>query len=545
MLYTLKKIAIIIELFLATIAFGWEDVSYKNVFPIIYSNNLNSVRFTHCNATLFSIEGENVSQCHWITAAHCVSHQKLLPHLFVEQINHQPSLAPVTVKKIDVTMDLAELEIKNQDPSLCLQSQIINHRRPSDQNILNNKIFALFAIEQNKLEAKFSNDHDWNFGYSPGFLNSVSTSLPSLSHLIQVKYIDVKPGMSGALLYGYGSEQPSLGILLQFEPHKKIGYFISINNVYEFLIKKNISINNKYSDLSNVVTWVADKNGYLPTGENSHMDTNKGEENASIDIKIEPLKRFRAVSEGFPLNDQIILLAANGQQIDGQRDFIERYKKIDHPKIVTRPKSGYPDFQIRKNILNGNNLLKNGFSFFLKDKVLHSVRLNGNYKMTGFKNDDEFYASQYHILYSLNDSLDEWPLTQLQGSDLIYEITIDKNMIKFHSARHPLNPPGGKLYKSTYYPEEDVWEETLTFQVVKPTQNDNYEKIYLLETSNHELLTCENRHYLKLICHNENWELSLSLSDSIKGTLEYQLAYWASKKHRLVHYRFGEVKRVP
>lgn len=490
---------------------------------LINQNNQNNDK-TSCSATLFKY----LEKCHLITNAHCIANLNAVIKLYVSSEQEIPpensynshelynesggisffaghkdntpghlkiksrfesqffatlpnkKVFQTNVKKISQAKDLAMIELPEMvKDHFC--PQLHNIKFTSASQIASKKRGFFIAGFAKKFLDKPASHYVW---YNQGTLYEIGeckytprikmiksklieTDIPNFSGLIKINNIQLFDGMSGSALID--DQMNLLGITSQYIPSQDSVFSIPVKDVINFIYEENLIKNALTMSLSN---------SNIFGGDNLHADGG----DKSISPRHPSLDFFQEPNEGISINkNSEILLAIGLNQIDGTDDF-ERLKKSKERRI-TRKLNGHPSLEIRKNIIKR---LKGKYtSFYSKHKI--------------------FFQDEKHI----------WGWNSHKHGNLSTTIKVKKNSIKVTFGKHNISdsrqqidysPIPMALVNNEYFSKRN--------ETYKISYSDDYKTVSLTSNRNNAKLTCNNKHYLKLICQGEKkHQFSISLSN--------------------------------
>jgi len=290
-------------------------------------------------------------------------------------------------------------------------------------------------------------------------------------YLYQIQNLKILPGMSGGLtitstLYD-GTDFEIVGLNSEFTPEQDTAYVIPIHLILNWL--KNPTSSQLDTKSSNKREG-AGGNGRVGGGNNEFQD---------LQPKKSSLQNLFEPDEGIN-TDSGYLLGIKPFQIDGHDDF-ERVSKLDVKNYVYRDRSGYPNIEIRKTILER---LKIELRF-----PISTLKTYNNSELQG--------------------------LTEVHSTSTAAQLFVNRD-IRLQNGNSLI------IFQPTFSKENKI----VYLDVV--SGSGIYQNLKLR-------LTCENKSYLKLICkddeNNTNFYLSLSKSmDNSSSFTPYTFRFiWKNK----------------
>jgi hypothetical protein len=224
------------------------------------------------------------------------------------------------------------------------------------------------------------------------------------------------------------------------------------------------------------------------------------------------LEYFREPAEGI-LQGSKIILGIGANQIDGQNDFAKL--KSGGQTQISRPQNGYPDLKIRKNILQ---------------------RLSGTYRSV----EDMMKTSDEHSVTSIYykpSSASPFGVERIMYGHSQYKMILDsdaKFLILDIDAPENLGiMQGSTLVEAVYHTPGISMKWAIEI-------SDDAKTVTLKDTSTQQVLVCDNRHYLKLICSNQQMEFSISNSGPNENQARFRLAQTiATRQGAWIQYLFN------
>jgi hypothetical protein len=473
-----------------------------------------------CTATMLRLEG----RCALVTNKHCVANGVSEVNLTgAEQTRYTqggfgvfPSRAeiragahPITLKVLarSTIYDLAQLELSPQMKAMfCESGRLVDQKAVLPLKIARPHFYTnvrSIGFANGLPQLKYTGD-------SPDMTRVIGFEQVSEHEqdvLLTLPDLDIIPGMSGgATLAQNGS---IIGINAHYIPLQSTGFAIPLATVHDFLSREGATADQSPSALPN--------NRLNPTGGNSHADPGTNSHGDPSTHK-DDLHALIEPDEGYPLPDRpdTLLLGVSGAQIDGRDDFQLRYQSVKGDpslNLVTREKSGYPEYSVRKKLLD---------------------RLAGTYLFHGSLG----YGSHF-VFFKENQEGSAWKKI-LTGSTMFrVSVNADDGLITFQIGGHTLEKPGDLWLGAASASAKDA------FIKFKTEFSDDAKTIHLtaIEGAPPFVLTCDNRNYLKLICTNSDTAFSLSLSSTSARIMKFR----SSKQFKdqagqsYVNYLFGSL----
>jgi hypothetical protein len=434
-----------------------------------------------CTATLIKIQG----QCHLLTNNHCVENKKDF------KIDHLEKYSPVGLIKVSRRLDLAILSFNSKDLQLeCRNLEEISlaeYETAVSPELV--KVFAVTGFVNNRAITKFTSGVSWEtgFGASQVFYKYM---LGSCLYFWHASNIDIVPGMSGSPVIS--NRGAFLGLATKYVDFQSSALLIptpmilgALKDEIEDLPEMELGnfIDNSFYDSGNEHGGAGNEHG----GAGNEHGGAGGEANP-VD-----LSSFRAPNEGVLVDNRIILgfISRNGfftkdiyHQIDGREDYQIKLTELGylpgkkHGKLISRPIDGYPELQIRNKILERMD----GYYYLESENDLVAKPFNQNY-----------------VTYQFNPK-------KSRGTEELERRT-SVLMVDVNSKKNSLTIEGQGL--------------KINFKV---SYSSDFKQVLL--SRDNVTLVCENRQLLKLICHNEDIEFSLSVSSSLPSrVLKYRLSY--------------------
>jgi hypothetical protein len=357
-----------------------------------------------------------------------------------------------------------------------------------------------------------------------GFIDLYRLSLAPNQVLFQCHDLEIEPGMSGGISF-LNNPYPILGINSRAIPMQSKGLVLptfAISNLLlepEAVDQRQASLDVAFGRQGQIT--VSGNSQTDPSG-NSQTDPKGGDKvplhslNVPL-LRTKPLMVIREPSEGIvdPKDPSRVLLAAGGEQIDGLDDYFNLYEplvKEGGGTAVVRPVNDELPISIRKGILE---------------------RLSGVFQMTAVplsrearfvEDSQEFYGWRRTDYGLLADAV----IIDPKKAEIML---VWDDSFSLDASTTRLSMMTKSQLKFSVQISADAQKLTLTPQAWVPK-----------DYATPETLTCDNHHYLKIICSSEHSTFSLSLSGFSSGRLSYRWAVEqirSGKRH--IIYRFGTV----
>ncbi len=332
--------------------------------------------------------------------------------------------------------------------------------------------------------------------YRPTKITKETSTLENVEQFLVVDNIQMLPGNSGGT--AHTSKGLFVGITTRFHPTQDKVYIIPASDVVEYALHPTQT--EQSIDTKNTTEQVGGNGGTDGTGGNSGTDGTGGNSgtdgggnsgtdgtggNSGTDgtgcVVFGSKNIFEEPYEGYLNEFGNVILAIGGNQIDGSDDLKDHIEG----HVIQRDASGYPSFEIRKNILQ---------------------RLSGNYSFSS--SSKRYSKNKDHVL--------GWEeLTYGSGNTIIEVSPKEIKMAKSLHIEKNSNSESPVGLNKNYQLER--------IQSFKVEASSDFKTIIL--KSNRETLTCDNRNYLKLICSGEKSSLSISLDSEKEAKARFRQTF--------------------
>lgn len=489
-----------------------------NIFQIQISNWSGSQKKI-CSATQVKIQGK----CHLVTNQHCINDFKdpkikLFPGLENDPRALLPKSYDIQIERSDENKELVLFKAHDKINKLFC-SKIVETKILSATEMIgeHDAIITAGYLKSGQVDLQYNfdaADEDTKF-----VGRAIKTGLPGIKDLVEFKYIDVGPGMSGGALLNQSGNV--LGITTRYVPHQDTPIVIPMSEVQDFiqnkplilvkdkklynlkdnyLATKRFSIGDNVPGMpgdnvpnmpgdnvpgmpgdnvpnmpgSNLLSGLFGKSSSVKLGVNSFMEKHEG----IIDFNDPQKRKLLAVQ----CSDK-----SSFEQIDGHDDYLYKCDDVtalSENQKVYLDKEGFVPKEYRKDILKN---LQGDFMFTGKNSG----------RKTTFKENPKSIDSMEKESSKLHKD----------------SISIKENEITLRLADNI------KMRFTVSSEEEGRF-------------------IYLKPEIGGAPLKCENRSMLKLICENGDYALTLSLVNSKNKSLTYKFARRVSDKR--YEYSFGD-----
>lgn len=517
------------------------DKQIALVFELI---NRRANKTIYCSATLLNIEG----RCELFTNAHCgtlgerVEIKTALSSTKQSLLNqHTVKETIVKVVKHDKVLDIAQLSQDNLT-SYCDQLiTIIIDNDDEEASSLAGNTFATKGIAKHSIVYRYSEGIKWSDSFGISHLVS-KYYLNHEAFFLSFSDLEIVPGMSGGPVFSLN--QKLLGLNAQFIPFQDVTLVVPLPLIKKFINSQSANKTTDPQTPFHVASHVImANNSFLPGGENEHM---RGEDNGNPSLK--GLIGTRAAPEGIEMHNDShktflgfttttdhLFKTTIYHQIDGTNDYQLKFKKSDYPpnessklkskKMISRDKDGYPPKEIRETLFN---------------------RLDGFYrghKKYNDSNSDEaktlFLNEKHSHFIKDNENPRGW-VKQFNGfSFATIDINHKRSLIAITIHPHDLLP----TFESHFIPIR-FSEVSYVFKI---HFKDKSRTIELIHEKSGDVLSCDNKNLLKLICYNDMAEFSFSIDNTTKDRVgKYRFAFYNSPLHLdQFDYFFGTIGAVP
>ena len=517
--------------------------------------NIESESDVKCSATLI----KHNDSCRLVTNAHCIEDDQ--SHLTIkgEDLNHINSrshsrdfiaysteeqkairlnyekqffgaISPsqLSLKKINRTMDLAELNLNPELEAKCAHLDNIHPNTSNNQSDQLSVIGYTTLKDREDPSPRVWYPHESQIKQDGLFIpetqfNKIEADLCGLDYMIELNELPMIWGQSGGAIVNTKGDLQCIST--QFNPSQDKTYCIGVDQLIKFFTKEqnlsqchsdkntseNIGNGGKNGGNGGKNGGNGGKNGGNggknggnggKNGGNGGKNGGNGGKNGNSKVNClsheEYYEYFVEPDEGIQtLVNEIdaVVLNIGGNQIDGHDDF-----KAFHGtgEMIVRPIDENLDFSQRNKILE---------------------RLSGEFE----------FNSTYKSSFVRNDSyLTNWQ--KLSNSELKSKVTISDNELTIVISEHTNSVLNELL------PTRSVFTKRETTQRYQIEVSDDANQVLL--KSPLRTLTCENKHYLKLICSGEDREFSISLDNTQKEGAHFR---YSKKLDMLsVDYFYGE-----
>lgn len=519
----------------------------------------------NCSAALMRLNGE----CHLITAKHCVplANQAMLSTaqvptnfdaaIFPILTETKTSPLPVTVQKRSERYDLAELSIPPQIKSQFCDSRVLKNSQSQDRMIDPKSQMAVNAIALGIIagqpQVRITGDsidesrHPQIIRLSPHYYDR-ALFLPDL---------DIRPGMSGGPTIN-SRDQSLMGINTHYIPFQNTGGVTPLPTIANFLasmsqgrtsdaVRPNnqlqLSGGNEHAHPGGNEHATPGGNEHATPGGNEHATPGAHDVSHPVpDDDIRSIENLREPDEGVPhpTDPSRIILAIKTSgialQVDGYDDMNMLSPIITAlpNDVITRSAEGYPSLEIRKGILNR---LAGSYGELSPEEKYQRVLIHRDPTL--------LTADQRTLIFEdTPERRGSWASAKVgtpRNSVIVNPMT---SSIEFSIERHQLFPAGSRSPDlAENFPPQPA---KIKFQFAFTDQLATTAVLTGRLGAQEHRLTCDNRHYFKLICSDQNWILSLSLNGEtgrVNQRLSYRLSHLQTlnEKRKLINI-FGKLK---
>lgn len=494
-------------------------------------------KYVACTAQLFRFH----DQCYLISAAHCLDNG--FNNAFVDINNDKKKLWKLDVLRKNKELDIVQYDLPVWVKNSCEKLPDISHKV---RNVYLDDYSSLFmsmrasGVLGGNVWTEYTRGSNWDvtgWGYSkPEWID-----LGAINWL-ELKEIQIFPGMSGGLVEDNGGQ--IIGIISRYVPLQDLSIIVPFVNILRFItdgeFKFSQQDNNVYSgpwtsrsgSMRNASDNIFRDGGANEHGKGGGNEHGKGNFYLS-DLRAQPEQLHKLVQEPdegvkSKENEKLIILGIANHQIDGEDDFYNVSKRSNNEEknIITRNADGYPAPQILKNV---------------------TQRFDAYYWPS------ENHEGVKHLVY---DKKPENPMgVQLRyHAHTLTTLNFEENRIHLSFALHSLDERKNPLLR---FLSPDILSHRAQkldlYLEIKNSQD--YKKLYLygkeikineegLKIETDLLWTCDNKHYLKIICNSTSdglRHLSFSKTKTKDSILSLRYSYF---NDTLFHYYYGKIKEV-
>ncbi|HUP58533.1 MAG TPA: hypothetical protein VM598_13835 [Bdellovibrionota bacterium] len=462
----------------------------------------------------------------------------------VEIHQHRESTeTPLRILARHALMDVVRYELPEELRARCDSLEPVK-QRSFLEHLAEMASYVTIGYVDGRPTSNFSDELPWSGGFSFSDIDSHPRGPGRGESFYEITELRMLPGMSSGPTFTHKGEL--LGINSELVISQQRAFVVPLSFIWDF-VHGHVAPEQPSAGWEQKFAPEPGRNGQRPGagGNNGHAGGGEGNnghagggQGAGGRAAPSALAIFREPDEGRPLpgSPGLILLGVRDRQIDGTNDYAIHFaphaERLSAKDLVLRPADGFPEEKIRKKLLERLD------GFFGPPYV----QANGTRGM----------QKNRHFMYSrLPTSSESW-LPGMVGSSLVHlDVDSRKRRITFYLWQHDLSAQGAPGLVQSRNCELALQlgialvgcSEGSRFLSFIVDQSPDGREIRLVHPK--LTLTCENRHYLKLICTGQGTELSLS-ADRARGPAELSYrATWAfgnGIRPPGIHYFFGKLR---